>query len=99
MAKARGEEWKKEWYVRMKGPVKGLGQGGEGRELEEAVEERKSSVVEKVVVDAVDMVKAEFWERVAEVVNARLLIEGQREKGMEVEEVQAVYDRAEKTGE
>lgn len=95
VVKEKGEEWRKEWYVHMKGAVlqpKEVG-GGEMGEREEGAEGAERQ--EKVVLEAVETVKAGFWKEVAKVVNESL---GGGDN-MADEEVKAVYDRVGQGGE
>ena len=85
VAKEKGEDYAKEWYVHMKGSLV--------RAHDEDVEEEggeEMETEEKVVLEAVEKVKAEFWTNVVKVVNEGL--EGG--KVMSEEDVKAVYDRA-----
>lgn len=89
VAKEKGEKWRKESYVHMKGPVAKAEKGDEtgGGEDETEQEEKANSVLQ-----AIESVKAGFWASVVEVVN-----EGSDEgKQMSEEDVKAIYDRVAK---
>ena len=85
MAKEKGEEFKKEWYVHMKAAIGNL-QTAVDDEGDDAKEVKRK---EEMVAQAVEQVKAEFWTSVTEVVNAKLE-EGEQ---MVEDEVKAIYDR------
>lgn len=92
VARARGEGWERGWFVRMKGPVEEGGDDPDGGKGEQGGDEGRMG---KVVMEAVERVKAGFWVRVVEVVREGL------GDGREVEEeqVKAVYERVIADGE
>jgi len=85
VAKEKGEEFKKEWYVHMKAAIGNFQTAADDDNEDAKVVKRK----EEIVAQAVEQVKAEFWTSVTEVVNAKLE-EGEQ---MVEDEVKAVYDR------
>jgi hypothetical protein len=91
VAREKGEEWKREWYLHMKGPIQGAG-GAEEREEEQAggegFEKGEPDVVEAEVAKAVEKVRGEFWENVMVMVNENL-----PDQKLTVEEVKAIHDR------
>ena len=83
VAKQRGEEYKKEWYVHMKGPVNADALQVSGEEDGTTSEVRNAELF-----DAVEKVRREFWSNVAAVMN-----EGRSsKKKLTEEEVKAAYD-------
>ena len=91
VAKQRGEEYKKDWYVHMKGKVASNAAGADDvRQSDDAESASGMSAIEDAeVAGAVEEVQKSFWSSVAAVVNAKL---GSRE--LTEEEVKAAYDRA-----
>lgn len=101
VAKGKGEEFKKEWYVHMKAAVNATQQpsGADGQEKEEEGKEKEqgaevdeeketSKMKQALVVSAVEAVKGNFWASVAAKVNGGL---GDKEN-MGQEEVKALWE-------
>jgi hypothetical protein len=90
IARERDEEFRKEWYLHMRGPVAVVGGGNEadvddGEETESGEDE-----IEAVVLSAVEKARSEFWDKVTAAVNEQL-----SGRTLTVEEVKVLRRRLE----
>lgn len=91
VAKQKGEEFKKEWYVHMKSQVAASGSAGtngvqqSGKEDEPSLSDTESAVL----LSAVEKARTEFWSNVTAVVNKQLV----SSRSLTEEEVKFAYDR------
>ena len=88
VAREKGEEFRKEWYVHMKGKV-------DGRTVNDAQSDEEnydmsdlSKAEKRKVLKAIEKVQGEFWAKVTAEVNA-----GLTSKTLTEEEVKEVYER------
>lgn len=94
VAKAKGEEYSKEWYVHMKGPVSNVADGeaeaddiGDGDETENDATGLTASQ-EAMVVKAVEDARKDFWAAVAEKLSGKMGV-----KVLTADEVKEAYDQ------
>jgi hypothetical protein len=90
IARERDEEFQKEWYLHMRGPVAAVG-GGKETEMDGGEEtESGEDEIETVVLSVVEKARSEFWDKVTAAVNEQL-----SRRTLTVEEVKALHRRLE----